>query len=350
MLNVAIRADASVQLGTGHVIRCLTLADLLHKHLQANITFICSEIPAPLEEQIQSKGYQVLRIGEGPFMDEKADDELTRACAERSGLVWDWMVVDHYKLGRHWETSMRSHAKKMMAIDDLADRPHDCDLLLDQNYYFNLASRYEKLVPPHCKLCLGPQFALLRSQFYRHREAKEAGAARNVLIFYGGSDPTNETAKALKAIDRADFNGIYFDVVVGAANPNKHHIEVICSGQPNVRFHCQVEDMAALMHKADLTLGAGGTSHWERLYMRLPAIITTVADNQVETTTALADRNVIKYLGHYNETASAMIADAVQACFEQAGMLKQMRDAANKLLADHVRIITHPIIRAISEV
>jgi len=153
----------------------------------------------------------------------------------------DLVIVDHYGLDSHWESELRHYTRHLMVIDDLADRPHDCDLLLDQNYYLDMKERYKRLVPDHCVQMLGPDYVLLRDEFLQaaNEPRERTGEIRNILVFFGGTDPTEETIKALEAIKELDISEIEINVVVGASNPKCHEIKLMCEGMLNTSFHCQ---------------------------------------------------------------------------------------------------------------
>jgi len=304
--NLIIRADASVQIGTGHVMRCLTLADELRGR-GAEAIFVCREFDGNLCGYIEKKGYIVHRLPVFNEKEHKIEGKLKHAAwlgadwqtdarqveeiINSLGTTPDWLVVDHYALDEKWERYLRPYCKKIMAIDDIADRPHDCDLLLDQNFYENLESRYDSLVPPICKKLLGPKYALLRSEFRETRKnlRKRDGRVRRIMIFFGGSDPTNETAKALEAIRMLNRPDIAVDVVVGSANPNKDKINQLCAAMTNVVYHCQVENIARLMADADLFIGGGGSTTWERCCLGLPSMVISIAANQDNIIRNVAD-------------------------------------------------------------
>lgn len=298
-MNIIIRVDSSTQLGTGHLMRCLTLADALREK-GAEVAFICRELPGNLCTVVKQKGYIVFRL---PYYNEGASIESVNKDIDYSnwlGVGWQldaeqtkdilvqqkkeihWLVVDNYSLDIKWELMVRPFVRKIIVIDDLANRKHDCDLLLDQNLYEHLENRYTNLIPEKCKQLLGPKFALLRPEFCKVKKhlRKRDGTVKNILIFFGGSDPTNETQKALGAIKLFNKPDITVDVVVGSNNPNKKVIERICSTTPNIFFHCQVDNMAYLMANSDLAIGAGGISTWERCCLELPSLIIVVAENQ----------------------------------------------------------------------
>jgi UDP-2,4-diacetamido-2,4,6-trideoxy-beta-L-altropyranose hydrolase len=215
----------------------------------------------------------------------------------------DWLVVDHYGLDESWEKGLKGHVDKIFVIDDLANRPHDCDVLLNQNLLDDLENTYKELVPQQCRKLLGPRFALLRPEFRRARETLRGrdGIIRRILVFFGGVDPTGETEKALEALEMLRRPDIAVDVVVGSNNPNGQKIEAICRGMNNVTFHQQISNMAELMAAADLAIGAGGTASWERCCLGLPAVVTIIADNQAESTRKLAQERRIILMGNSRE-------------------------------------------------
>lgn len=342
MIKVVIRADASLKMGSGHVMRCLTLAGEL-KGKGADVSFICRELPGDLCRLIENNGYIVYRLPyENGLKVEKtepgygweADAHETTAFLEGVQGA-DWLIVDNYALDVRWESRMRGFAKKIMIIDDLADRPHDCDLLLDQNLYKNMEVRYEGLVPKHCRKLLGPGFALLRREFREARKNLRTrdGNTRRILIFFGGSDPTNETAKALEAVRLLNRTDIAVDVVVGGNNPHKDTVGQICSVTMNSALHCQVENMAELMAKADLAIGAGGSATWERCFLGLPAITVIVAQNQSETTAAVAEAGAAWLLGWHNEVSGEKLRNAIERAVENPAMLREIGKRVMELMA-----------------
>jgi len=298
-LLIYFRADASVQIGTGHIMRCLTFADELRGR-GAEAVFVCREFDGNLCGYIEEKGYVVHRLSVSNEPEQEHNIEGNLKHAAWLGTDWqtdamqveeiikdldtppDCLVVDHYALDERWEGYLRPCVKKIMVIDDLADRAHDCDLLLDQNIYENLESRYDSLVPSGCKKFLGPKHALLRPEFSEARKnlRKRDGHVKRIMIFFGGSDSTNETAKALEAIRMLNRPDIAVDVVVGSTNPNKGKINELCATMTNVTYYCQVSNMAKLMADADLFIGGGGSTTWERCCLGLPSLIISTARNQ----------------------------------------------------------------------
>lgn len=304
-MNVVIRADASLEIGTGHVMRCVTLAKQLIGE-GVEVSFICREFPGNSISFIQKQGFHVHIMTSYESINHlkwvsdnwEIDAVETRLIIENLNKKIDLLIVDHYSLDANWERVHCSAVKHIMVIDDLADRPHDCDILLDQNYYLNMQNRYKGFVPDACIQLLGPNYVLLREEFLyiNTQNIKRDGNVKNILIFFGGTDPTGETLKTLQAIQEL-MSDIEFNVVVGASNPQKEEIEKLCEHMSKVRFYCQVCNMAELMIEADLAIGAGGTTIWERCFLGLPSIIIIVADNQKEVTYEFTEKNAAKLLG-----------------------------------------------------
>lgn len=336
-MKVAIRVDSSYKMGSGHLMRCLTLADGLRER-GCNVSFLCRELPGNMIGYLDTKRYKVHRL---PYLEEKKN-ELSGDLAHSDWLGVDWqtdavetksiiekdgctdcLIVDHYALDRRWEEQMRPFAKRIMIIDDLADRPHDCDLLLDQNYYINMGGRYKGLISKNCKPLLGPQYALLRKQFIDELKTKceRHGVVNRILIFLGGVDPTNETAKALEAIRLLNRPEIETDVVVGGINPHKNMIEELCAKIPNTHFHYQVDNMAQLMVNADLAIGAGGATTWERFCIGLPTIVISIAKNQVDTTNDLAAKGFLFHVGWFEEVDAVLLCKCIRELLNNRRLL-----------------------------
>ncbi|HAO19195.1 MAG TPA: UDP-2,4-diacetamido-2,4,6-trideoxy-beta-L-altropyranose hydrolase, partial [Desulfobacteraceae bacterium] len=215
-MMIVFRTDASVAIGTGHVMRCLALSDALCQIGNPGIAFICKELPENLLTSMRLKGFEVFRFAQPAASDWQSDSLQTIAILKQIGEKPDWLIIDHYELDKKWQTAIRPYVRQIMAIDDLANRPHDCDMLLDQNFYKNFQTRYNGLVPNHCRKLLGTRYALLRPEFKTLREKIKPrdGSIRRILIFFGGSDPSNETEKALNALRLLNRADIAADVVV----------------------------------------------------------------------------------------------------------------------------------------
>lgn len=340
-MKVLLRADASIRTGAGHVMRCLTLAQALRKH-GAQCHFICRDTAGNLNAVIRQHGFAVTSLPD-TVIDEQDDAHQTLA---QLSTEYKLLVLDHYALGHHFCQQLRQRCRQIMVIDDLANRQHNCDLLLDQNLLPNAAQRYQSLVPGHCKQLLGPRYALLRDEFY---QAKAARLPRHILVGFGGSDAQNLTTLAIDAIEQLKPEQVTADIVIGANNPWRAALEQQVARLPNVQLHVQCNYMATLMYRARLMLGAGGASHWERCICGLPGLVVTVAANQQATTAYLDELGACVWLGQ----AAAMSAEffAEQLCYylSQPALLDEMgqtaagivpAQAGTPLVIQHILAIT----------
>lgn len=325
MKKAYFRVDSSNFIGSGHLMRCLTLAEEL-KEKNYKIYFICRELPGNMIDLIENKGYRVKKLSRIRDIDyQPVDGDY----ASWLGVSWEedaretievikgenpnWLIIDHYALDIRWEREIRPYVQKIMVIDDLANRYHDCDVILDHNLAENMETRYDNLVPSHCKKLLGPDYLLLRPEFREARKKlkKRDGKVKRILIFLGGADHQNITEKAVKAFLMLERPDIVADVVVGKANPYKERIKALCDKHPNLNYHCQVENMAELMLKADLAIGAGGTAAWERCYLKLPTIAVSVAENQKAFLHYMEQKNSVFYIGSSEEITEKKIFEGL---------------------------------------
>jgi len=322
---IVIRADSSAIIGSGHLMRCLTLADRLQKAHRAEIHFICRELEGNLSNLVKKAGYilhLLPRAEHNPALEgyaawltvtQQRDAEECIKVISSIGKSVQRIVVDSYAIDITWEQMLRPYTKEIMVIDDLANRQHDSDYLLDQNEYLDKDTRYTGLVPDDCVMLLGYKHALLREEFYQAKKKlrKRDGIIRNILVFYGGSDHTNETMKALNALCGCEFiQDVCVNVIVGGSNLRKHEIKQFCK-QHRMNYYCQVNNISDFMLEADLALGAGGSTTWERLYLGVPAIVTAIADNQVKICEDCAKSGLIDYLGFAEEVTRERIILAV---------------------------------------
>jgi UDP-2,4-diacetamido-2,4,6-trideoxy-beta-L-altropyranose hydrolase len=321
-MKIVIRADASISTGTGHIMRCLTLAKALYERGE-KVIFVCRDVPGNCFGIIQNNGFDVIRLaGNDPFIADQDAEQTAIGMGDKP----DWLIVDHYAIGADWERLLRPHVGRIMVIDDLADRPHDCNVLLDQNLFDDMQLRYDGLTPPDCRLFLGPRFALLRDEFIAARRTlrERSGNVKRILLFFGGSDPTNETEKAMQSFNQLFYRDISIDVVVGFSNPIAYKIRDICADKPKVTFHHQVSNMAELMAHADLAIGAGGTTTWERCFLGLPTLIVVIADNQVKPAQATDNAGLARLVGSSSKVTASSLATAIGTALRQPDELAAM--------------------------
>lgn len=286
------RADASQHIGGGHVMRCLALADKLRER-GAEVTFACALLSDSLATRIRGAGHRLYLLEpvdelvasasncDGAVLSDEAQHEDANRLVRVAGDV-DWVVVDHYRLDACWLEAIGGHASRLV-LDDLANRRQSCELLVDPTLG-RQAADYHGLVPEQSRIMTGPQYALLRPEFSAARDAalerrEEPGPLRKILISLGLSDVGGVSAAALNAVRSAGFP-LQIDLVVGSQTPSLPALEAMSAEDPDIRLHVDAQDMAGLIAKADLAIGAAGTSSWERCCLGLPTISLTLADNQ----------------------------------------------------------------------
>ena len=334
MTHIAIRTDASDQIGMGHFMRCLVLAEEL-KQQGASIRFVSRNLPKYLIDILISRGLEHYSLdsffdptvtGGDPSLSGLQISQQQDAHATRNALAdrqWDWLIVDHYALDVSWENILRKECKHLMVIDDLADRQHDCDLLLDQNLDESMQTRYLGKVTDQCKLLLGPRYALIRAEFrkLRHQRKERTRAIKKIFIFFGGVDAPNYTIAAIQALTKLDTN-INVDVVVTPKHVGRESIKKICV-KHGYSYYEYTNQIADLMAEADLAIGAGGTAIWERACIGLPGISFCVATNQ-EKQIIEAARIGLLYAPKIGENASDTILRHVQVLLENPSLLRSI--------------------------
>lgn len=316
MTTILFRCDASFVIGSGHVMRCRRLARELHSR-GADVIFLCRRQPGDLIRLLE-KDFVVLALPEQPLVscDELQGRELYSAwlgCSqeqdaaqclealEEVGISSDiWLVVDHYGLDTSWQSqllmALEGYAPtRLLVIDDLADRPHQADLLLDQNFFGSATeNRYQGLVPTQCRQLLGPQYALLGPEYAQlHPMVPARSELRRVLVFFGGVDSDNLTARALETLMDPVLADLAVDVVLGSQSPHRQQVADLVAQRPFTSLHSALPSLAGLIARADLSIGAAGTTTWERLCLKLPTIVIPSAMNQIAHSRSLAEEKLI---------------------------------------------------------
>ena len=327
--HVAIRADASVEIGHGHVMRCLALATALDS-FGVRTTFVTVDLPAALEDVLAGLGFAIIHITRrhpvarmaavGPAIDQAEDCGAVLHALANVDQV-DWMIVDHYGIDRVWERAIRRGVPRVAVIDDLANRPHEAEVLLDPNLQAS-RSRYAGLVPGSCRLLLGPRFALLRPEFARHegRMHAEGGAARRVVAFAGSGDAGNATGRVLDAWQLIRGERPRLDVVIGEEHPRRSEIEARCAALVDVKVHVQTGRMVELLESAQLFIGAAGGANWERCFLGVPALLFAAAPNQVSNLELFAKRRTGIALGRAVDLEPASLAALIVRVLGEAGL------------------------------
>jgi UDP-2,4-diacetamido-2,4,6-trideoxy-beta-L-altropyranose hydrolase len=277
--------------------RCLTLADALRQK-GARCTFVCRLHAGHLLDLVAKKGHKAHALSEplehsdapadpphAAWLGASSADDAEQTKRALAGQTTDWLVVDHYALDARWEQALRPRAKRIMVMDDLADRPHACDLLLDQTFGRKVAD-YIPHVPEGCQLLCGSQYALLRPEFLALREyslkRRAKPALKELLINMGGVDKDNLTGAVLRVLKGCLLpEGCKLNVVIGKTAPRLKDVQNLASQMPwPTRVFVGVENMAQLMADSDLAIGAAGATSWERCCLGLPSISCSIANNQ----------------------------------------------------------------------
>lgn len=365
-MQVVFRTDASLDIGTGHVMRCMTLADALRER-GASSCFVCRPHPGNLIELISERGYRVMelpitqgdRVYHATTRDQEsayrswlgvhweADAEQTLSLLQNESV--DWLIVDHYALDARWERSLRPSCRHLLVVDDLADRQHDCDLLLDQNLG-RQAADYLGLVPEGCSVLAGPQYALLRPEFSTLRPyslaRRKPPALLHLLISMGGVDKDNFTARILDALAASPLPAdCRITIVMGLHAPWIKQVRRKAAVLPwSTEVLVNVPDMARLMSDSDLAIGAAGTTAWERCCLGLPTLTAVLSENQRPGALALQQAGATLLIGNDLDLASEL--KERNSMLRRPGCLEKIIDASSAVtdgagISHLVHALTH---------
>lgn len=337
-MRVVFRTDAAFHVGTGHVMRCLTLANAL-RAMGWQTLFICRDHEGHLADTVRQQGHECILLPHpslpvikqpdpsalpphAGWLGEAWPTDLQQTRDALAGCKPDWLVVDHYALDARWESPLRDIVGRIFVIDDLADRPHDCELLLDQTLGRE-PEDYTKWVPAHCRILTGPHYALLRPEFARWRDyslARRQGAPLcKLLLNLGGVDPSNMTGKVLGAMAAAGLpEGIELTVVMGLSAPHLQEVsaQAACMPVPTTVI-TNAGNMAELMANSDLAIGAAGATSWERCCLGLPTIMLVLADNQKQLAYSLAKNGAVVSVHDSSSISSSWLLEEMNITDER---------------------------------
>lgn len=340
---IAIRVDASLQFGAGHAIRCLTLADELRAR-GADVLFVSAAILDSVAQRIEQAGHRLILIAQSDAGVEETGRDWDKSCMppeqqqvdatsflEALGArLPDWVIADHYRLGEPWETSICPFVQRILVIDDLANRTHLCQILLDQNLGHD-DTAYQMLVPPRCSLLVGTRYALLRPAFAKLREealSRRRGLERpsRLLVAFGLTDLGGISSMF---VDRALAAGVdcRMDVVVGSEAQSRLELAELTAERPNLHLHVDSREMEHLIASADLAVGAAGVSSLERCCLGLPTVVLALAENQRLVARNLDRAGAAFYVESLEEAVSA-----AANLIEDPATLRRMSEAASLLV------------------
>lgn len=343
-MNVVFRVDAGLHIGTGHVMRCLTLAQLAVQQ-GARCHFVMSDCPGHLAQAVQAAGHDITLLPPGDIPNENycshaewlprhwhQDAMLTLAVVQ--ACACDWIVVDHYGLDAQWEHAVAAGGTKLLAIDDLADRRHVSDVLVDQTYGRD-ADTYRSWVPATCKILAGSRFAMLRQEFAagRHdamarRQTFDQNAPR-VLVTMGGVDACNIAGRVLQLLADSQLpDTTHITVLVGGNNPWQDDVARFAThARMTVELRVDATNVAQIMADSDIAIGAGGTTSWERCCLGLPSVLIVLADNQRFVAQRLGAAGAAEVIGNI-ESLDDALGQGVQRLLSRSYYFEMSRAAA----------------------
>lgn len=330
--------------------RCVTLADALHAE-GAECHFICREHPGHLLDHVARRGHLVHALPmTPPEAALQAGGAPSSTYSSWLGADWrvdasecqvilrairpDWLVVDHYALDARWEAFLRPACQRVAVVDDLVDRPHDCELLVDQT----LGRRpqdYAALVPRQCTLLTGAVHALLRPDFMQLRDyslaRRKANTVERLLVSMGGIDRDNATGRVLEALERCSLPlHCRITVVMGGTAPWLDSVrQQAVAMTRRTEVLVEVSNMAQLMADSDLSIGAAGSTSWERCCLGVPTLMLVLAANQRDVASALERAGAAIVLGHAAE-APARIGQSLGHLLD-GHRLRDMSLAASRI-------------------
>jgi len=336
-MRFVFRVDSSPTIGTGHLIRCLTLAGCLREY-GFECLFICRDFDGANFDRVLEKGFALKRLPASSLENNEtwlgmaAGKDVLETVQAIDNVSPDWLVVDHYAIGEQWESKIRKLLPdtKILVIDDLADRKHNCEILIDQTFARDAAD-YKPLVGLQARLLLGTRFALLRPEFRKIREGAahakyEPGVVRHILVTLGGGDiskPLTVIGEALLKLSKThDFSATVF-----YGKTHKSLLEPYDKMGSRIKLLEYSDDMANEMAKADFAIGAGGGTSWERCCVGLPTLVLTLADNQREIARILTETGA----GVSVDLAVDDVHDAAKTLLDQPSLLLQMGQKARAL-------------------
>ncbi|RBP49887.1 UDP-2,4-diacetamido-2,4,6-trideoxy-beta-L-altropyranose hydrolase [Arenicella xantha] len=348
-MQVAIRADASVDTGIGHIMRTLVLANELDRR-GADISFFCRRIPCYLADKIRKEGHQVFMLGGGsdanidavsllefPWLGVSQEQDALDFESKLDQASWDWLIVDHYGLDRSWESLVDNCFQRSLVIDDLANRNHQCDFLLDQTYAREPAM-YAHLVQPDTVIFVGANYALLRDEFraMRDKSLRSRGCRdlQRILIMMGGTDPGNIAGLVLANLAKIkDCKFEFVQLVVGSQSPKLADLKMQLPSLPfETELLIDTDNVADLLYRADLVIGAAGSSAWERCCLGVPSLIVEVAENQKQIALSLHSVGAAFNMGSIDdENFSIKMIEKCSELFHDPAMLKAMSDKAAEI-------------------
>lgn len=352
-MDIVFRVDANRRIGYGHLSRCLALAGALRRFGLAS-TFAVSDASKSTVGRIAEQGHGTTVLNSEPK--HRNPGTWWRADAERMVEAVDAentaaIVVDRYGLDHRWERRVAEHLEApVVVVDGLARRRHDCDLLVDPTYSCGgPGRRWSSLLPARARLLAGPRFALLREEFTEAlaRGRTRDGTVREVLVAFGGSDPKGATKMGLEAVLSLPGDELFVTVVAGGANPHVDRLKRRCNQDGRAKLVVDTDEMARLMNRADLAVGAAGTMTWERAFLGLPAVVVTIAANQLEIAEQVDATGAIDYVGRLEQVDVPLVRARLERLIGDRDRVARMVECNRTLMGNARSSGAHEVARQI---
>ncbi len=337
-----VRVDSGAVIGGGHLSRCIALAETLRRR-GAEVTFVSRDHRGHAGACVEALGFGLHRLEAPPSAAEPeryaswlgasitADAAATARAAE--GLGADWIVVDHYGVDSGWERTVRKAGGRLLAIDDLPGRAHNCDILVDHNQQAGDAPSRSGVHVAVLEL-LGPRYALLSEAYKQARRlaSRSVAEAARALVFFGSSEPAGLTARVLRALSSDGLRDLHVDAVVSGDTRAMDEVREVAQQRGRCTLHSALPSLAGLMLRADIAVGAGGVSMLERASLGLPTLVATIADNQRAPAEAMAGRGAIALLGQADRLGEREWVAGLLALRSSVSRLYEMGRAAAALV------------------
>jgi|TARA_B110000879_G_scaffold54699_1_gene77340 UDP-2,4-diacetamido-2,4,6-trideoxy-beta-L-altropyranose hydrolase len=356
-MNIVFRVDANDYMGVGHLTRCLRLAKSLAPHAK-NILFISRNLPIKFQDLIYKNNFDFESMSgkKNDYLNKnksstwlgvnfQKDAEDCINILNKKEEKWDLLVIDHYGIDVKWEMLFKKIVSKIMVIDDLANRNHSCDILLDQN--FEDQKRYKGLTSNNSELLLGPKYALLSEDYIDSRKDTRyrKNPIKKLLVFFGGTDVYNLTNMTVQAIIDTNIKFSNIDIVLSKDSPNYNELNKKCEFIDEMNIFSDIPSLCPLINNADLCIGAGGSSTWERMCLGLPSVVITVAENQVPVSKKLNDEGLIFLIGNHKNVSSELIKNQILRISSKIDIYTISKKCMNICNGDGVEKVKNKIVR-----
>jgi len=326
--HLLVRADADSRMGSGHVMRCLALAEAWSSN-GGRVTFLSRCDSAPLRRRVVSSGFELIDMENA----HPHPEDIAATLSHIRQMDGTWLVLDGYHFDTAYQRAILGSSCRLLVVDDYVHQPrYHADLILNQNIN---APNMQYNADPDTKLLLGPKFGLLRDQFLAQSGLKREfpAYAHRVLVTMGGADPDNTTTMMLEALRQVDISNLEVTAVVGPANPHLASVRRAADQSPgNVRVLQDVNDMPELMAWADVAIAGGGTTWSELAFMGLPSLLLVLADNQVDVAAGMAEAGASINLGEAGDATAGTIKEAIEPVLADAVMRRRMSEDAHRLV------------------